>query len=166
MSLQKAVPNLPVRCRGKNNGWPIVHSEVKEVCKANPKAEWSGFIWQSLGFNITTSDTHRPTLSHCHYTLHIGIGRKFDAGVGFEFGAHFSSALFIYLHIIHPGVGLRPLAFRGCGSESRGGHGCLSLVSVSCCQVEVSAKGWGVPLSVVCGLWRKTSVTEKKHRNS
>jgi len=33
-------------------------------------------------------------------------------------------------------MGLRPLA---CGFESRAGHGCLSLVSVVCCQVEVSA---------------------------
>ena len=28
-----------------------------------------------------------------------------------------------------------------CGFESRWGHGCLSLVSVVCCQVEVSATG-------------------------
>ena len=26
--------------------------------------------------------------------------------------------------------------------ESRRGHGCLSLMSVVCCQVEVSAAGW------------------------
>ena len=36
-------------------------------------------------------------------------------------------------------VGLRPLACWDCGFESRRGHGCLSLVSVVCCQVEVSA---------------------------
>jgi len=28
------------------------------------------------------------------------------------------------------------------GFESHGGHGCLSVVSVVCCQVEVSATGW------------------------
>jgi hypothetical protein len=39
------------------------------------------------------------------------------------------------------GVGLRPLACWDCGFESRRGHGCLSLVSVACCQVEVSASG-------------------------
>jgi hypothetical protein len=39
------------------------------------------------------------------------------------------------------GVGLRPLACWDCGFESRRGHGCLSLVSVVCCQVEVSATG-------------------------
>jgi hypothetical protein len=27
------------------------------------------------------------------------------------------------------------------GFESRRGHGCLSLVTVECCQVEVSASG-------------------------
>jgi hypothetical protein len=38
-------------------------------------------------------------------------------------------------------VGLRPLPCWDCGFESRRGHGCLSLVSVGCCQVEVSASG-------------------------
>jgi hypothetical protein len=37
------------------------------------------------------------------------------------------------------GVGLLPLACWDCGFESQRGHGCLSLVSVVCCQVEVSA---------------------------
>jgi len=37
-------------------------------------------------------------------------------------------------------VGLRPLACRDCEFESRQGHGCLSLVSVVCCQVEITAK--------------------------
>jgi len=37
------------------------------------------------------------------------------------------------------GVDLRPLACSDYGFESRRGHGCLSLVSVVCCQVEVSA---------------------------
>ena len=39
------------------------------------------------------------------------------------------------------GVGLRPLACRECGLESHRGHGCLSVVSVVCCQVEVSVSG-------------------------
>jgi hypothetical protein len=39
------------------------------------------------------------------------------------------------------GVGLRPFACWDCGFESRRGHGCLFLVSVVCCQVEVSATG-------------------------
>jgi hypothetical protein len=39
-------------------------------------------------------------------------------------------------------VGLRPLACWDCGFESRLGHGCLSVVSVVCCQVEVSATSW------------------------
>ena len=36
------------------------------------------------------------------------------------------------------GVGLWQFACRDCGFESRGGHGCLPLVSVVCCQIEVS----------------------------
>ena len=39
------------------------------------------------------------------------------------------------------GVGLRLLACRICGFESGLGRGCLSVVSVVCCQVEVSASG-------------------------
>jgi len=31
-----------------------------------------------------------------------------------------------------------------CGFESRFGYGCLSLVSVVCCQVEISASGWSL----------------------
>ena len=38
-------------------------------------------------------------------------------------------------------MGLRPLACWDCGFESRRRHGCLSVVSVLCCQVEVSASG-------------------------
>ena len=37
------------------------------------------------------------------------------------------------------GVSLRHLAFRDCGFESHRGHEYLSVVSVVCCQVEVSA---------------------------
>jgi len=40
---------------------------------------------------------------------------------------------------VRPGV--RPLAFLNCGFESHQVHGCLSLVNVVCCQVEVSATG-------------------------
>jgi hypothetical protein len=39
------------------------------------------------------------------------------------------------------GVGLWPLACWDYGFESHRGHGCLSVVSVVCCQVEVPASG-------------------------
>jgi hypothetical protein len=39
------------------------------------------------------------------------------------------------------GAGLRPLACWDCWFEHRRKHGCLSSVSVVCCQVEVSASG-------------------------
>jgi hypothetical protein len=42
------------------------------------------------------------------------------------------------------GVGLRPFACWDGGFESRLGHGCLSVVSVVCCQVEVSATSWSL----------------------
>jgi len=41
-------------------------------------------------------------------------------------------------------VGLRPLACWECVFESHRGHGCLSVVSVVCCQVEVSATSWSL----------------------
>jgi hypothetical protein len=40
------------------------------------------------------------------------------------------------------GVDLRLLACWDCGFESYRGHVWLSLLSVVCCQVEVSAMGW------------------------
>ena len=37
-------------------------------------------------------------------------------------------------------VGLRSLSSRDCEFESHRGHGCLSVVIVVCCHLEVSAK--------------------------
>ena len=39
------------------------------------------------------------------------------------------------------GVGLQPLGCWDCGFEFSRGHGCLSLLIVVCCQVEVPARG-------------------------
>jgi len=39
------------------------------------------------------------------------------------------------------GVGLQALTYWECGFETRRRHGCLSLVTIVCCQVEVSATG-------------------------
>jgi len=39
------------------------------------------------------------------------------------------------------GLGLLPLSCWDCKFKSRWGHGCMSVVSVVCCQVEVSAMG-------------------------
>ena len=52
------------------------------------------------------------------------------------------------------GVGLRPLACWDCGFKSHGRHGCLSLVSVVCCRVEISASGWSLVQSspTECGV--------------
>jgi len=60
-----------------------------------------------------------------------------------------SSEIFLILRRIHTDIimssrsqwprGLWPLACWDCGFESHPGHGYLSVVSVVCCQVEVSA---------------------------
>jgi hypothetical protein len=51
-------------------------------------------------------------------------------------------------------VGLLPFACWECGFERRRGHGCLSVASVACCQVEFAASGYhlcrGVLPSVMC----------------
>jgi hypothetical protein len=39
---------------------------------------------------------------------------------------------------------VRPLGCWDCGFEFPRGHGCLSLVNVACCRVEVSATGRAV----------------------
>jgi hypothetical protein len=39
---------------------------------------------------------------------------------------------------------LRPFACWDCGFESHRGHGCFSVVTVVCCQVEVSATDWSL----------------------
>ena len=61
------------------------------------------------------------------------------------------------------GVGLRPFAYWHCGFESHQGHGCLSLVSVVCCQVEVSVTSWSLvqrsPTDCGLSLW----VIEEPH---
>ena len=44
---------------------------------------------------------------------------------------------------------LRPLARWDCEIESRQGHACLCLVSVVCCQVDISVMGRGDLPSVV-----------------
>ena len=51
------------------------------------------------------------------------------------------------------GVGLRPLACWDRGFESQRGHGCLSVVNVVCCQVEVSATSLITSLEESYRLW-------------
>jgi len=55
-----------------------------------------------------------------------------------------------------------PLACWDCGFESHRGHGCLSVVSIVCWQVEVSASGW----SLVQRIPTKCSVYEGDHESS
>jgi hypothetical protein len=65
------------------------------------------------------------------------------------------------------GVCLPPLAYWEWGFESRQRHGCLSLASVVCCQLEVSTSGWSLVqrrpwLSRGCGtMEEKSSITGK-----
>jgi hypothetical protein len=42
------------------------------------------------------------------------------------------------------GVGRRPLDCWNCGFESHWGLGCLSVVSVACCPIEVSGTSWSL----------------------
>ena len=58
--------------------------------------------------------------------------------------------------------GVRPLFWWDCRLESRWGHGCLSFVSVVCCQVEVSATGRSLVqrISTDCGVSEFDQVQE------
>jgi hypothetical protein len=62
-------------------------------------------------------------------------------------------------------LGVRPLAYWDCGFESRRGHGCLSLVSVVCYQVEVSATGWSLVQRspTDCGVSKSVIVKPQKN---
>ena len=67
-----------------------------------------------------------------------------------------SCATLNYTHYVRQmkGVGLRPHTYWDWGFESHRGHGCLYLLSVVFCQVEVSASGWSVVQSspTECGV--------------
>jgi hypothetical protein len=85
-----------------------------------------------------------------YFLTHCGKYRKLTARHGkiqwVQFLYFFFSWYYGYVRTIPVAArskawGLRPLVFWDFGFESRRGHGCLSLVSVVCCQVEVSASG-------------------------
>jgi hypothetical protein len=61
-------------------------------------------------------------------------------------------------------VGLRPLAYWDYGFEFHLGHGCLSLVSVVCCQVEVSATDWSLVQRspTECGVFKKCVIVKPR----
>jgi hypothetical protein len=59
------------------------------------------------------------------------------------------------------GMGLRPLACWYCVFESRQRQGCLSLVSVMFCQVEVSATGWSLVQRSVSECDREASIMRR-----
>ena len=78
--------------------------------------------------------------------------------------------------IVLNNVGLRPLACWDCGFESHRGHGCLSCVSVVCCQEKVSATSWSLVLPTVVRrcVWSRnlkneeamTRVGSQRHRKN
>ena len=63
------------------------------------------------------------------------------------------------------GAGLQPLACWDCGFESHRGHGCLPVVRVLCCQVEVSAKNWSLVQRSPTDCDASLSVIKKPQKN-
>jgi hypothetical protein len=57
-------------------------------------------------------------------------------------------------------------AYWDCGFEFHRGHGCLSVVSVMCCQVEISASGWSLVqrCPTECGVFKLLSRSLEKMR--
>jgi hypothetical protein len=60
----------------------------------------------------------------------------------------------------------RPLACWDCGFESHRGNGCLSVVSVVCCQVEVSATDWSLVQRNPADCGASLCVIKKPHENA
>ena len=109
------------------------------------------------GFLIEISD-RRPNDKHCATFLRpcsqtLGHDRPFPIQPGPSLRTD-TAILLSYNAVNHKTIfhtstyanrrshwphGLRPLACWDCGFESHGRHGYLSIVSVVCCQVEVSA---------------------------
>ena len=113
--------------------------------------EWAkGLSWRSNQDTYWTTYEPYPTsrqelhiLWHeTKFPIHVGIRRN-------EINCHKISEVYTTLKAITAspsgravrGVGLRPLTCWDCGFVSRWGQGCLSVVSVVCCQIEVSTMG-------------------------
>jgi len=90
--------------------------------------------------------TAHPILIVLHLSLLMGLLKVRNAGL---------SGRAVW------GVGLRLRDCWKCGLESRRGHGYLSLVSVVCCQVEVSHSSRGVLLIVVPRAWSRKFKNEE-----
>ena len=119
-----------------------IHDPQIRVCK---KSKWHISFYCTL---MTKNETHNklsPLTHHTHtliqttHTHYTYLSRDIYINI-----------LFVLVYMPVPvvarskGVGLRPLACWDCGFESHRGHGCLSVVSVVCCQVEVSATRWSL----------------------
>jgi len=90
-------------------------------------------------------NTRRSASYVVFWDCHV-IGNFFLVGISCK-----NKSLVIYVQYIYAcadlrgraawdvGLGVLPLAFWDCGFEARLGHGCVSLASVACCQVDVTA---------------------------
>ena len=61
-------------------------------------------------------------------------------------------------------MGLQPLAYWDWGFESRRGHGCLSLISVVCCQVEVSAMDRSLRVAIRSAIRPRGLIAKPRNR--
>ena len=99
---------------------------------------------------LTIKKTRRPFVVDYEYFqkmlfpfFHGSLPSFYISFIVMYFLPHFYPFFFILL--IHVNCrskwprGLRPLACCDCGFESHRWHGCLSVVIIVCCQVEVSA---------------------------
>ena len=128
--LARAVARRILSCRQSNMAGLQHHRRVSEAGESN---------WGSTGmcdyFNSCASAVLQICIILCLFCIFLS---NLTSSARFKLICAGPSGRAV------SGVGLRPLAYRDRGFESHRGHGCLSVVSVVCCQVEVSAKSWSL----------------------
>ena len=112
-----------------------LHSLLTLYCiLVKPKFEYASVAWNSVTCSDACKMQHiqRQFVSLCHH--------RFSSHIDYSHG-NVCNCRSQWPRGLRR---LRPLACWDRGFESHRGHGCLSVVSVVCCQVEVSATSWSL----------------------
>ena len=103
---------------------------------------WPGILSYSLRELYLTLNLLNPELNPICYLLALLGAHHFLHVSRIRVKSLTFRLLMSYIYMEHPFF--RPLACWDLGFESHRGHGYLSVVSVVCCQLEVSATSWSL----------------------
>jgi len=117
---------------------------------------WNFFNWWCVLFRITVRTSNEETLTpKTRVTIGLTKVKSCNALLRILMGYTRNNLKLVQRYYIlsmdthylgswsqWPHVGLRPIASWDCSFDSRRGNSCLSLVSIVCCQVELTASGW------------------------